>query len=46
MNRRDYIDIFDSHWESGRFNEAIEIYEFLGRIMERAKYVAEHYERV
>ncbi len=38
-----YADIFDRLWEEGRCEEALDAYYYVGRIFERAKYVAQYY---
>ena len=44
MLRNDLIGLFDTYWEEGRYDEAIELYKLLGRVFERCRYVAEYYE--
>lgn len=45
MNYETYVNIFDDHWSSGCYEEAIEIYDFLVVIPERAWHVGRYFEQ-
>lgn len=45
MSYEVYADIFDRLWLEGRFEEALEAYYYVGRIFERASYVARYLEK-